>query len=215
MLGLIKNLTLYMQFWKLIVLIILISSCADERDIKLRALRKNNHNLPEVKRFFGLNHSWKMSAWFVKQDSTYEYNFPELKNYCISNRNQGYQIEALELYFTVEQLNQEELDEVHFIQGQSTRFNSLREHFLKRLDNPNDHSTLRSSKPRLIKNMHGYHVEFIHLSLEGDEFLYEDGNGFLAILQRGKEYLVIQWYGSSIANAYLADDFISTLKSFD
>jgi hypothetical protein len=204
-----------MRFWKLIVFIILISSCADERDIKLRALRKNNYNLPELKRFFGLNHSWKMSSWFIKQDTTDEWLYPNLSNQCISKRNQGYKLEALQLYFTVEQLNKEELDEVHFIQGQSTRFNSLREHFLKRLDNTSDHSTLRSSKPRLIKNMHGYHIEFIHLSLEGDEFLYNNGNGFLAIMQRGKEYLVIQWYGSSTANAYLADDFISTLKSFD
>ena len=122
-----------MRLLKLIVLIILISSCANEMEIKLRTLRKNNNNLPEIKRFFGLNHTWKMSSWFIKQDTTQDYNYPDLTEPCISKRNQGYEIKSLNVYCTVEQLSQQELDDIHFIQGQATRIISIREHYLQRL----------------------------------------------------------------------------------
>ena len=203
-----------MRLWKLIGLIILISSCANEMEIKLRTLRKNNNNLPEIKRFFGLNHTWKMSSWFIKQDTTQDYNYPDLTEPCISKRNQGYEINSLNVYCTVEQLSQQELDDIHFIQGQATRIISIREHYLQRLINPLTKVKVSSSKPKLIKNNHGFRVELIHLSQESEEYYYNSA-GFMAILQRENEYFIFQWFGSSIANSYLADDFIAVLKSFD
>jgi hypothetical protein len=116
---------------------------------------------------------------------------------------------------TIEDFNSEELDEVHFMQGKGTKFASLKQHYLDRLAASNNQSEFRHSIPQRVKNMHGFKIELYHLSLDPLEDYYSSGNGFLAVMQRRNEFVVIQWYGSEIANAYLADDFKRILQHFD
>jgi hypothetical protein len=155
-----------------------------------------------------------MSGWFSKQEAN-DYSYPDLKTICIARKNIGYTLESLSLYLTIEDFNVEELEEVHFIQGKGTKFASLKQHYLDRLEASNNQSVFRHSIPQTVKNMHGYKIELYHLSLEPLEDYYSSGNGFLAVMQRRNEYVVIQWYGSEIANAYIADDFKRILQNFD
>ena len=193
---------------------LLVYSCANDQEVKLRNFVKNKHNLPNPKRFSGLGHTWTMSGWFSKQEAN-EYAYPDLKTICIARKNIGYTLESLSLYLTIEDFNVEELEEVHFIQGKGTKFATLKQHYLDRLEASNNQSVFRHSIPQPVKNMHGYKIELYHLSLEPLEDYYSSGNGFLAVMQRRNEYVVIQWYGSEIANAYIADDFKRILQNFD
>ena len=193
---------------------LLVYSCANDQEVKLRNFVKNKHNLPNPKRFYGLGHTWTMSGWFSKQEVN-EYSYPDLKTICSARKNIGYTLESLGLYLTIEDFNVEELEEVHFIQGKGTKFASLKQHYLDRLEASNNQSVFRHSIPQTVKNMHGYKIELYHLSLEPLEDYYSSGNGFLAVMQRRNEYVVIQWYGSEIANAYIADDFKRILQNFD
>ena len=194
---------------------ILFTSCASDQEVKLRTFKKNGHNLPELKTHYGLNHTWTMSSWFVKQKANDPYVYPDLKTLCIARKNQGYSIESLSLYMTIEDFNSEELDEVHFIQGKGTKFASLKQHYLDRLNASNNHSVFRHSIPQTVRNKHGFKIQLYHLSLEPLEDYYSSGNGFLAVMQRRNEYVVIQWYGTELANSYVADDFQRILQNFD
>ena len=191
------------------------TSCAGDQEIKLRTFVKNKHNLPDIKTQYGLGHSWPMSSWFIKQEANDPYVYPDLKTLCIARKNLGYTTESLSLYMTIEDFNTEELDEVHFMQGKGTKFASLKQHYLDRLAASNNQSVFRHSTPQPVKNMHGFKIELYHLSLDPLEDYYSSGNGFLAVMQRRNEFVVIQWYGSEIANAYLADDFKRILQNFD
>jgi len=188
-------------------------SCANDQEVKLREFVKNNHDLPEIKKFYGLNHTWMMSNWFTKQTSTYVY--PDLNELCIADKHIGYSVASLNVYLTIEDFKQGEIDEIHFIQDKGTKYKSLIQHYLDRFEASNNHTLFRHSIPLTIKNSHGYKIQFYHLSLEPLEDYYSSGNGFLAVLQRRNEYVVIQCYASEIANAYIADDFIRILQNFD
>ena len=194
---------------------ILFTSCASDQEVKLRTFKKNGHNLPELKTHYGLNHTWTMSSWFTKQEANDPYLYPELKSICIARKNIGYTIESLNLYLTIEDFNPEELEEIHFIQGKGTKFASLKQHYLDRLEASNNQSVFRHSIPQAVKNMHGFKIQLYHLSLDPLEEYYSSGNGFLAVMQRRNEYVVIQWYGSELANSYVADDFKQILRNFD
>jgi hypothetical protein len=191
------------------------ASCANDQEVKLREFVKNKHNLPDLKKYNGLNHTWIMSSWFTKQDASDPYLYPDLKGLCGAKRNIGYTIESLNLYMTIEDFNQEELEEIHFLQDQGTIYASLKQHYLDRLEASNNHSLFRHSIPQIVKNKHGFKIQLYHLSLEPLEDYYTSGNGFLAVMQRRNEFMVIQWYGSEIANAYVADDFKRILQNFD
>ena len=191
------------------------ASCANDQEVKLRDFVKNKHNLPDLKKYNGLNHTWIMSSWFTKQDASDPYLYPDLKGLCGAKRNIGYTIESLNLYITIEDFNQEELEEIHFLQDQGTIYASLKQHYLDRLEASNNHSLFRHSIPQIVKNKHGFKIQLFHLSLEPLEDYYTSGNGFLAVMQRRNEFMVIQWYGSEIANAYVADDFKRILQNFD
>lgn len=191
------------------------ASCANDQEVKLRDFVKNKHNLPDLKKYNGLNHTWTMSSWFTKQDASDPYLYPDLKGLCGAKRNIGYTIESLNLYMTIEDFNQEELEEIHFLQDQGTIYASLKQHYLDRLEASNNHSLFRHSIPQIVKNKHGFKIQLFHLSLEPLEDYYTSGNGFLAVMQRRNEFMVIQWYGSEIANAYVADDFKRILQNFD
>jgi hypothetical protein len=191
------------------------ASCANDQEVKLRDFVKNKHNLPDLKKHNGLNHTWTMSRWFTKQDANDPYLYPDLKGLCSAKRNIGYAIESLNLYMTIEDFNQEELEEIHFLQDQGTIYASLKQHYLDRLEASSSYSLFRHSIPQTVKNRHGFKIQWYHLSLEPLEGYYSSGNGFLAVMQRRNEFVVIQWYGSEIANAYLADDFKRILQNFD
>jgi hypothetical protein len=191
------------------------ASCANDQEVKLRDFVKNKHNLPDLKKHNGLNHTWTMSRWFTKQDASDPYLYPDLKGLCSAKRNIGYTIESLNLYMTIEDFNQEELEEIHFLQDKGTIYASLKQHYLDRLEASNSYSLFRHSIPQTVKNRHGFKIQWYHLSLEPLEDYYTSGNGFLAVMQRRNEFVVIQWYGSEIANAYIADDFKRILQNFD
>jgi hypothetical protein len=191
------------------------ASCANDQEVKLRDFVKNKHNLPDLKKHNGLNHTWTMSRWFTKQDANDPYLYPDLKGLCSAKRNIGYAIESLNLYMTIEDFNQEELEEIHFLQDQGTIYASLKQHYLDRLEASSSYSLFRHSIPQTVKNRHGFKIQWYHLSLEPLEGYYSSGNGFLAVMQRRNEFVVIQWYGSEIANAYVADDFKRILQNFD
>lgn len=204
-----------MRWIYLLAIALLLTSCANDQEVKLRTFKKNGHNLPELKTHYGLNHKWTMSGWFEKQDANDPYLYTDLISICIARKYIGYTIGSLNLNLIIEDFNPEELDEIHFIQGKGTKFASLRQHYFDRFEASNNHSVFRHSIPQTVKNMHGYKIELYHLSLEPLEDYYSSGNGFLAVMQRRNEYVVIQWYGSEIANAYIADDFKRILQNFD
>ena len=204
-----------MRWIYMLGLTLFFASCANDQEVKLRDFVKNKHNLPDLKKYNGLNHTWTMSSWFTKQDASDPYLYPDLKGLCGAKRNIGYTIESLNLYMTIEDFNQEELEEIHFLQDQGTIYASLKQHYLDRLEASNNHSLFRHSIPQIVKNKHGFKIQLYHLSLEPLEDYYTSGNGFLAVMQRRNEFMVIQWYGSEIANAYVADDFKQILQNFD
>ena len=204
-----------MRWIYMLGLTLFFASCANDQEVKLREFVKNKHNLPDLKKYNGLNHTWIMSSWFTKQDASDPYLYPDLKGLCGAKRNIGYTIESLNLYMTIEDFNQEELEEIHFLQDQGTIYASLKQHYLDRLEASNNHSLFRHSIPQIVKNKHGFKIQLYHLSLEPQEDYYTSGNGFLAVMQRRNEFMVIQWYGSEIANAYVADDFKRILQNFD
>jgi hypothetical protein len=204
-----------MRWIYMLGLTLLFASCANDQEVKLREFVKNKHNLPDLKTYHGLNHTWTMSSWFTKQDANDPYLYPDLTSICIARKNIGYSAESLNIYMTIEDFNREELEEIHFLQDKGTTYASLKQHYLDRLEASNSHSLFRHSIAQTVKNRHGFKVKLYHLSLEPLEDYYTSGNGFLAVMQRRNEYVVIQWYGSEIANAYLADDFTRILQNFD
>lgn len=204
-----------MRWIYMLGLTLFFASCANDQEVKLRDFVKNKHNLPDLKKHNGLNHTWTMSRWFTKQDANDPYLYPDLKGLCSAKRNIGYTIESLNLYMTIEDFNQEELEEIHFLQDQGTIYASLKQHYLDRLEASSSYSLFRHSIPQTVKNRHGFKIQWYHLSLEPLEGYYSSGNGFLAVMQRRNEFVVIQWYGSEIANAYVADDFKRILQNFD
>lgn len=204
-----------MRWIYMLAIALLFTSCANDQEVKLRTFKKNGHNLPELKTYYGLNHSWKMSSWFTEQEAQDPYLYPDLKSLCIAKKNKCYIIENLSLYMTVEDFNTDELDEIHFIQGQATKFESLKQHYFDRFEASNNRSVFRHSIPKKIKNRHGFKIQLFHLSLDPIEDFESSGNGFLAVLQRRNDYIVIQWYGTEIANTYVADDYQRILQNFD
>ena len=199
------------------MLLVCIASCADDYDVKIRDFQKNKHDLPKIKKTWILGHQWNLSEWFIRYDSLDEYAYPRLKDYCYAKCNEGFSIESLELYLTIEKISKNELQEIHFLQDKPNRMQSVIAHYLMLLENGGTKmSPLRSSKVRVIKNKHGYRANFIHFYIDDlDNQVYNPGNGFMAIMERRNEFMVVHWYGNKLANTLIADDFIRFIASAD